>query len=282
MSTTARRRPALFVAAVMLAGVAIVVPAPAAVADDGRCHALVSCGGGGDTPGTPGGGGGGGGGGPVSDFWSVRPGNANDESKARMQLVYGRTWDFCWVAEPARSGYTYTEALAEIDRIFSGGGDPPCPYLGPVDPTPSIVFRWEEIIDLPVPTPEIKPGKAVTGLAAYLETDFDDNVVTVPVTNPFGPAIVVTATAEFHVDWGDGSPIQVTRRVGVPYSERDGEREITHVYPRSGDMQVAVETHWRGTWQIEGGPVEEFTTVRVEAVPPIDVPVEELQAVRSR
>lgn len=290
MSFDVRHRLAVTLAAATLtASGALVATAPPVTAGHGGCHAFANCGGSETIPGTPGspgspGGGGGGGGGPVAARWIVRLGPANELSQIRMQEIYGQTWPECWVAEPsANGGYTYQQALEEIEALFVSGGLPPCPFLGDLDPTAAIEIVWEELIDVPVPGPRIDPGKAITGLPAYLETGMENPTFTQVVENPFGgPGITIEGTATFVIDWGDGSPEESTTKVGAPYAERDGGQTITHVYPRSGEMTVEVDAHWRGTWQVgESEPVA-FETVRIASGPPVLLPVEQVQAVRNR
>ncbi len=130
---------------------------------------------------------------------------------------------------------------------------------------------------LPKPEPYIAPGKAITGLAAFLE------IRGAPTTsqsfNVFGYALTITATVtSYDVDWGDGSWSRGLTSPGGPWPHGD----VRHVYTDMGTYTVRVVEHWSGTWSVAGGGGGEVAgTLSTEGVIPA-FPVDQLQAVRNR
>ena len=131
-------------------------------------------------------------------------------------------------------------------------------------------------IPLPPPEPRIAPdGQAITGLAAYLETNGTLAHRVGPSTTELGP-IVVKASSVYWVDWGDGSP------EAGPFAF-EGEAyptgRIYHGYRYRGDYVVTVRQAWTAEWRLgaESGTVDGLVT---EASVPVHV--DEVQAVIRR
>ena len=131
-------------------------------------------------------------------------------------------------------------------------------------------------IPLPPPEPRIAPdGQAITGLAAYLETNGTLAHRVGPSTTELGP-IVVEASSVYWVDWGDGSP------EAGPFAF-EGEAyptgRIYHGYRYRGDYVVTVRQAWTAEWRLgaESGTVDGLVT---EASVPVHV--DEVQAVIRR
>ena len=130
---------------------------------------------------------------------------------------------------------------------------PPCPpeprRLGEPAPleTPSMVARryWEDI-SLPMPRPEVAPGRAITGKLAYLETNGETRHVYTNNTI-FGPLEIV-ATGAYMVDWGDGETSGPHLFEGKPWP--DGR--ITHEYQDVGTYNIVVTERWTAQWRLGG------------------------------
>ncbi len=135
--------------------------------------------------------------------------------------------------------------------------------------------RILEDVPLPEPEPYIAPGRAITGLLAYLETrGTTAHTYTEPDT-PFG-ALSIVATGKYYVDWGDGTSTGPHSDEGGPWP--DGR--ITHEYIHIGAYDVVVTERWTATWSFgsESGSLDELRTVgRIE-----DFPVQQIQAVVLR
>lgn len=129
-----------------------------------------------------------------------------------------------------------------------------------------------EAFPFPAPKPYIAPGKAITGLRAFLEPRSPTTVSDVRPT-PLGD-IQLSATGVYYVHWGD-------TRTG-PHAGPGGpwpNGNISHVYTDRGTYDVKVTMTWTVRWQLAGaGGTLNLTT---EGALP-DFPVEQVQAVRNR
>ena len=131
-------------------------------------------------------------------------------------------------------------------------------------------------IPLPPPEPRIAPdGQAITGLAAYLETNGTLAHRVGPSTTELGP-IVVEARSVYWVDWGDGSP------EAGPFAF-EGEAyptgRIHHGYRYRGDYVVTVRQAWTAQWRL-GADSRTVDGLVTEATVPVHV--DEVQAVIRR
>jgi hypothetical protein len=131
-------------------------------------------------------------------------------------------------------------------------------------------------VPLPPPEPEIAPdGQAITGLAAFLETNGAVTHAIGPEPTALGP-ISVEATGTYWVDWGDGSP------EAGPFAF-EGEAyptgRIWHHYRWTGNYTVTLRQRWSADWSLGGdsGTVEGLLT---ETTVPVEV--FEVQAVIRR
>lgn len=105
---------------------------------------------------------------------------------------------------------------------------------------------WEQV-QLPAPSPTIAPGFAVTGKTAFLESGARPTASYQRET-PLG-TLVIEATAELWVDWGDGTGVQ------GPYSTLGDPwpgGEITNVYRSAGTVDVTVTQQWTARWALAG------------------------------
>jgi hypothetical protein len=148
----------------------------------------------------------------------------------------------------------------------------PCP---PADAAEAAVREFWETVVLPRPEPRIQPGKAITGKDAYLEIG-GERARAYTITNPLGgPPIVIEATAQYVVDWGDGTTT-TTASQGGPWPDGD----VTHVWTTAGRYDVVVAQQWSATWSAgpAGGALRGLETFgRLDGFPVIEV-----QAVRNR
>lgn len=132
---------------------------------------------------------------------------------------------------------------------------------------------WQEV-PLPSPRPHIAPGRAVTGKAAYLETN-GTTTHSFSRDTPLGP-LAITATGAYVVDWGDGTTTGPHPGEGGPWPAG----RITHTYADVGTYDVVVSERWSATWRIgeASGTLSELrTTGTIE-----DLDVGQIQAVIVR
>ena len=171
----------------------------------------------------------------------------------------------------AQAEQVFLEALATTPQCQ---GPDAVPALAS---TPLIeAARFWQRMDLPELAPRIAPGKALVGLPAYLETG-GAPTVTAGGPTPFGP-LTITATRSVTVDWADGPGSVTGPHTGVGGPHPDGD--ITWVYGRSGDRDVAVTQTWTATWSI--GPAGGTFSGRGTTSTLFGFPVEQVQAVRDR
>ena len=150
---------------------------------------------------------------------------------------------------------------------------------GPAAPAPAAIAAqfWNSQGENPLmkPAPRIRPGYAVTGKTAYLETG---GTVAQAFNDPTGAGpLQIQASGQFWVDWGDGTPLAGPYdSTGAPYP--DGT--ITHVWADTGSYVVTVYEKWTARWSLAGqtGTLGGLRTVgRIPAFP-----VKELVSVRNR
>ena len=167
------------------------------------------------------------------------------------------------------------------DRLFNNirTNYPDCP-VQPGDPSPpetaqSFARRYWVETAPPPPEPYIAPGRAITGMFAYLETRGNTTYTFTEANTPFGPLTIV-ATGKYYVDWGDGTKTGPHSAEGEPWP--DGK--IKHEYIHIGNYDVVVTERWAATWSFgdQSGTLDELRTVgRIE-----DFPVQQIQAVVLR
>ena len=165
--------------------------------------------------------------------------------------------------------------------------DVDCPG-DPAAAVPAVVLRdaiRASVVDqLPRPEPRIPPGFALAGLETYLDSGVDHGLSfarTETVTiGPFSFAVVINATGQTTVDWGDGTPPITYDVPGGPYP--DGQ--IRHTYRDASNVTVTVTDSWiidfRAT--TAGGAVLTDTVIaELDQVVIEDFEVREFRAVRT-
>lgn len=155
-----------------------------------------------------------------------------------------------------------------------GGFLTPIPILSPGAAAQMV---WRDQMKLPAPEPYIAPGKAITGLAAFLE--IRGPRTRTETFNVFGYALTITATVGgYDVDWGDGTWSRGVTSSGGPWPKGD----VRHVYTDMGKYTVRVVERWSGTWSVAGGGGGAVDgELGTEGTIP-SFPVDQLQAVRNR
>lgn len=181
-----------------------------------------------------------------------------------FQIVQGPGWP------------TYAQAAA---HAAAQTGLPPCP--GQHDPAADIAAIWRGARAIPDPTASIAPGRALTGLPAYLVVETPSHVEFALTSDATGITYELSLDTEYEVDWGDGTVDRGIDRSGQPYP--GGPEEITHVYGRSGAVDVVVRAEWTGTWRLAGIHQEQQLPGSLSLEHRIeDFPVDQVQAVRRR
>ena len=173
---------------------------------------------------------------------------------------------------------TTTDCRGSIERMTCYGPEPerpdrerdreaPPPPISPQE----IVERTIVNVRLPRPEPNVDPGYAVTGLRAYLETGNGTEHTFAPIPTVLGP-LSISATSTYRVSWGDGTTTGPHASNGGKYPNGD----ITHLYQRTGVVDITVTQNWTATWQLAGqsgtisgltssGTLENFVIREVQA-----------------
>jgi hypothetical protein len=165
-------------------------------------------------------------------------------------------WDgdhFCRVrrvtADPdIANGYSLAlqHSFASVNADGSSADCPAVPgATAPAPPSPDTLARafWDVRL-LPAPTLTIVPGYAITGKPVYLQIG-GERTKHFDVPDPLGPPVSIDATADYVVDWGDGSPLQTTTSPGGPWPHGD----LTHTYTTLNRHQtIRVAQRWSATW----------------------------------
>lgn len=179
----------------------------------------------------------------------------------------------------------YAERQGRLD--FPGRFDPATGQPRPSCPDDAVAAPparqiaaevWQHVEDLPVPTLSIRPDFAITGKPVYLEIG-GAGTWTRTVDNPIGDDVVITATSEYVIDWGDPTypTTDVTRSQGGPYPDGD----VTHVYTHEAERtEIRVTQRWTATWRAgaSSGVLSQLTTESQ----PLVLRVRQIQAVRTR
>jgi len=136
---------------------------------------------------------------------------------------------------------------------------------------------WRDQVKLPPPEPYIAPGKAITGLRAFLE--IGGPRTRSQTFNVFGYGLTITATvSSYDVDWGDGSWSRNLTSSGGPWPGGD----VRHVYTTQGTYTVRVLERWTGTWSLAGGGGGNVDGTLSSEGRINSFPVVQVQAVRNR
>ncbi|HUP71283.1 MAG TPA: hypothetical protein VM142_15935 [Acidimicrobiales bacterium] len=146
-------------------------------------------------------------------------------------------------------------------------------------PPDEVAIDVLERFPLPAPKPSIAPGRAIAGKLAYLEPNVAAPLVsgkpTVENTLPTALGdLAMTATAVYHVDWGDAET-GPHPGPGGPWPNGN----ITHSWPNANVYDVVVTAVWTVRWRL--GAEQGTLTVPTEGTIE-DFRVNQVQAVRNR
>jgi hypothetical protein len=143
------------------------------------------------------------------------------------------------------------------------------------------ISQFVATVPMPIPDPHIAPGRAITGLRAFLETGIDaESVAPIVVDVLAGTVMIDPRPSEVEVDWGDGTHPLVYEGEAGPWP--DGE--VVYAYVERGLVTVRVLQRWDAHWSYEGllGHREGVVSGLWSYGEITDFPVNEVQAVRER
>lgn len=156
-----------------------------------------------------------------------------------------------------------------------------CPLAEGEPSEEEAISRFVATVPMPAPEPHIAPGRAITGLGAYLETGVDQDTVGPIVVDVLAGRVTIEPRATVaEVDWGDGSEPRTYQGQAGPWP--DGE--VVYVYAERGRVDVGVVQRWDAHWSYEGllGSRSGVVAGLWSYGEIVDFPVNEIQAVRDR
>lgn len=145
--------------------------------------------------------------------------------------------------------------------------------------------RYAAGLPVPAPTPTVPPGRAITGVPAYLDAGGQRyHEVSLDI---FGGQF----TAWFHhagydVNWGDGSEVRRYDHAQIADPYPDGD--IRYAYATRGASTVTVTQYWAGWWSYSGIPnaIPPVSSRRIPgvlwSVGAVDLQVDDAEAIRGR
>lgn len=218
---------------------------------------------------------------PASRAFCVDPRWTRDQAYAERQGRVGFDDGRFDTADAGRPRPNCPEPAAAAANRSNGNPPPPAPPA-PATEAQIAADVWQHVEDLPRPTVTVQPkAYAITGKKVYLQIS-GPQTWTRTIDNPIGDDVVITATSDYVIDWGDptdeASRNVVTTSQGGPYPDGD----VTHVYvEKSPRTTITVTQRWTATWQAGArtGTLSQLTTA---ADPPVTIEVRDLQAVRQR
>lgn len=223
----------------------------------------------------------------VTDSVPERPGANGEGAPGRQVYSYWAVafadGGFCRArrytydrAEAEAYQYAFNRQYAEANGLAQLAQCPP-DATTTAPPSPAELARdfWD-VRHLPRPTLAITPDYAITGKPVYLRIG-NPRTTTFDVANPVGPAVHITATSKYRIDWGDGSPPTTTTSQGGPWPHGD----VTHVYDHAvPQATITVTQLWAATWT--AGPGTGGSLDNLQTAGTLTLRVEQLQAVRNR
>lgn len=212
-----------------------------------------------------------------------------------------------WRAEVARidAENREREAAGEPLRGYPSRPEPPsfpldvCEGESAMVPdfTPAFDAAAELLRSIDLAAPRIAPGRGITGVAAYLETQRPMTVTEAETTfpdlgddlsgdwrspTPIPGTVAFEGAGTFTVDWGDGTVTGPFDTPGVAYGDASAPA-ITHTYATAADHTVTVTDAWRVSMRVTFlGEEFIFTHERVLAPQTLAFPVGEVRSVRDR
>ncbi|GAA2043240.1 hypothetical protein GCM10009720_25060 [Yaniella flava] len=87
----------------------------------------------------------------------------------------------------------------------------------------------------------------------------------------FDQEVTITATPiEYRWDYGDGDTL-VTELPGYPVDEFNTETDTSHQYNETGLYTVELTTVFEGTYQVDGGEVQEVSSTVTQQAEPTEI-----------
>src|SRR5690625_3841302 len=186
-------------------------------------------------------------------------------------------------------GGSVARAACTVSQFFGGAEDfcpsqapaaPAAPAPGPA-PAPqtevvsepvTITITTSDLLELIPSSPQILMDRGPFGLK-NAHTNFyasHHEPQTISQTM-FDQEVTITATpVQYRWDYGDGNTL-VTEQPGYPVEIFNSETDTSHQYQQTGPYTVTLTTVFEGTYQVDGGEVQEVSSTVTQQADPVDI-----------
>lgn len=136
----------------------------------------------------------------------------------------------------------------------------------------TITITSSDLLELIPNSPEILTDRGPWGLknahTNFYASHHEPQTVTQTM---FDQEVTITATpVEYRWDYGDGETL-VTEQPGYPVGVFNTETGTSHQYQQTGSYTVTLTTVFEGTYQVDGGEVQEVSSTVTQQADPVDI-----------
>src|SRR5699024_2272145 len=136
----------------------------------------------------------------------------------------------------------------------------------------TITITSSDLLELIPNSPEILTDRGPWGLKNAHTNFYASHHKPQTVTQTmFDQEVTITATpVEYRWDYGDGETL-VTEQPGYPVEVFNTETDTSHQYQQTGSYTVTLTTVFGGTYQVDGGEVQEVSSTVTQQADPVDI-----------
>ena len=192
---------------------------------------------------------------PVSGF----PGGGSvSQAACTISQLFRGTEDFCPSPLPAAPA--------------APAGPAPAPQTAVVSEPVSITITTSDLLELIPSSPQILMDRGPFGLknahTNFYASHHEEQTITQTM---FDQEVTITATpVEYRWDYGDGDTL-VTELPGYPVDIFNTETDTSHQFTEPGVYTVELTTVFEGTFQVDGGEVQEVSAPVTQQADPIEI-----------
>lgn len=136
----------------------------------------------------------------------------------------------------------------------------------------TITITSSDLLELIPNSPEILTDRGPWGLKNAHTNLYASHHEPQTVTQTmFDQEVTITASpVEYRWDYGDGDTL-VTEQPGYPVEIFNTETDTSHQYQETGLYSVTLTTVFEGTYQVDGGEVQEVSSTVTQQADPVDI-----------
>lgn len=148
----------------------------------------------------------------------------------------------------------------------------PAPEAQVVNEPITITITESDLLELIPESPQILMDRGPFGLKNAHTNFYSSHHEPQTVTRiMFDQEVTITATPiEYRWDYGDGDTL-VTELPGYPVDEFNTETDTSHQYNETGLYTVELTTVFEGTYQVDGGEVQEVSSTVTQQAEPTEI-----------